>query len=281
MRVPDEAAANATLSERLKRWSRELNPPPGGAMPRRDAKPLRHLVRQEVFNQLRRRCRVRELPPLAVFPGLDRIAVPLGVIDDETGHPNHAEMTYVVAAATLRKARRIFEFGTFIGRTTLHFARMNPDARVWTLDLPREQNPWRFADRVGSYFAGTPEASRIQFLRADARTFDPAPYRQSMDFIWVDGDHAFDSVRQDTLNAFEMLAPGGAIFWHDFGPDSPELVSYIRTLTKRQPLFHLRRTSVLVHLDGIDPFEFTPHDIPFSKSTFRAPGDNATTSAIG
>jgi predicted O-methyltransferase YrrM len=271
MKRVDDAEARAALSKRFKRWSTLATAADVAAQTNpKDAKALNRWVRQEVYEELRRRCRLRPLAPLALFPGLDRISVPLSVIDDESGHPNHAEMSYVVAAAQLRCARRIFEFGTFIGRTTLHLARMNPDAQVWTLDLPREQNPWRFADRIGSYFADSTEAARIQLIRSDARNFDTAPYRQSMDFVWVDGDHSYDGVSNDTDKAFELLAPGGAIFWHDFGPDSLELVEYIRVLTERQPLFHLRGTSVLVHLDGVDPLTFTPHEVPFSKEAFRA-----------
>jgi predicted O-methyltransferase YrrM len=271
MTTDDDQVARRTLAKRFKRMGTVLT----GDRQSRDvlkageAKDLTRMVRQEVFDVLRRQCRLRELPAPALFAGLDAVEVPLGVIDDESGHANHAEMSYVIAASKLRGPRRIFEFGTFIGRTALHLARINPDAEVWTLDLPRVANPWRFADRVGTYFANAPEAGRIHFLRRDARTFDTTPYRSSMDFIWVDGDHSYEGVKNDTEKAFEMLAPGGAIFWHDFGPDSPELARYFVEFTRERPLFHIRRTSILVHLDGVDPLAFEAHAVPFSKEAFR------------
>ncbi len=270
MKSTKEDEARALLAKRLKKWSSMLAEVRGAPEPTgREAKMLSRMVREDAYLSMRRECRLRELPPLALFPGLDRVRVPLSVIDDETGHSNHAEMAYVAAAAQRRRARRLFEFGTFIGRTTLHLARMNPHAEVWTLDLPRAANPWRFADRIGTFFADTPEAERIHLLRCDARRFDTTPYRGSMDFIWVDGDHSYKGVKNDTEKAFEMLAPGGAIFWHDFGPDSLELVRYFVKFTRTHPLFHIRRTSVLVHLDGVDPLTFEPREIPFSKASFR------------
>ena len=138
-----------------------------------------------------------------------------------------------------------------------------------TLDLPTELNPWAFAPHVGSYFAGTPEAARIRQVRESSHTFDPAPYAATMDLVWVDADHGYDAVKNDTEKAFHMLAPGGSIMWHDFGPDSLNLVRFFRDFTKTRPLFRIRRTSVLLHLNGIDHQGFEPRSIPFTKALFK------------
>ena len=270
MATSDESEVPIKVAKRLARWSALLAGRRAASdFSNKELKAVDRLVREQQYDNLRRRCQLRELAPLEIFQGLEKVCVPLSAIDEESGHANHAEMHYVTAAASLRHARRIFEFGTFMGRTALHFARMNPAANVWTLDLPAEANPRRFAGHIGTYFADTPEAGRIHCLRCDARTFDPSPHRAAMDFIWVDGDHSYEGVKNDTEKAFDMLAPGGAIFWHDFGPDSLELVHYIVDLTKHRPLFHIRRTSLLVHLDGVDPLTFVPHPVPFSKTEIR------------
>lgn len=227
--------------------------------------------RRRVFEALRKASRIRELPVAAIFEGILDQAVPLSAINEETGHENHAEMLYVMAVAAHRRSTRIFEFGTFLGRTTLHLARACPTASITTLDLPADQNPWAFGPYVGSYFAGAPEAARIHQIRESSLTFDPKPFARSMDFVWVDGDHSYDVVRNDTAKAFEMLAPGGAIMWHDFGPDSEGLVRFFRDFTQETPLFRLRKTSVLLHLDGVDPMTFEPRPIPFTKALFKSP----------
>jgi predicted O-methyltransferase YrrM len=253
----------------LQRWSAHLEQTGTAALTPKDEKRVRHFVSEEAFRQARARCRVRELPLAAIFPGIERLAIPLGAINEETGHANHAEMLYVIAAAQYRHARRIFEFGTFLGRTTYHLAATHADAHVWTIDLPPEENPWPFADHVGAYFARTPEAARITRVCVDSGRFDTSPFAGSADFVWVDADHSYAGVKNDTEKAFELLAPGGMIMWHDFGHESPGLVDFFVDFTARQPLFQVRRTSVLLHIDGVDPLAFEPHPVPFTKALFK------------
>jgi hypothetical protein len=225
--------------------------------------------RRRQFETLCKQCRVRELPAAAIFNGLLSQAVPLSAINEETGHDNHAEMLYVMAIAAHLRCKRIFEFGTFLGRTTFHLASACPDADVFTLDLPTDENPWRYAPFVGAYYEGTPAAGRIHSLRVDSRQFDTTEYARQMDLVWVDADHSYDGVRNDTEKAFQLLAPGGAIMWHDFGPDSLDLARFFVEFTRTTPLFLLRKTSVLLHLDGVDPRAFVPHPIPFTKALFK------------
>jgi predicted O-methyltransferase YrrM len=229
------------------------------------------LARRQEFDRLRKQCRLRELALAAIFEGILGQAVPLSAINEETGHDNHAEMLYVIATAAHRRARMIFEFGTFLGRTTFHLAAACPDATVTTLDLPLDRNPWRFGPHIGGYYHGTPVQARIREIRMDSREFDTAPLAHTCDFVWVDGDHSYDLVRNDTTKAFELVAAGGAIMWHDFGPDSPELVRFFADFTQQRPLFRIRHTSVLLHLDGIDPLAFEPRPIPFTKALFKEP----------
>jgi predicted O-methyltransferase YrrM len=253
----------------LQRWSAHLEQAGAATLSPKDEKRVRQFVSEQAFRQARARCRLRELPLAAIFPGVERLAIPLAAINEETGHANHAEMLYVIATAQFRQARRIFEFGTFLGRTTFHLAATHPDVRVWTIDLPRDENPWPYADHVGTYFTGTPEAARITRVPVDSRRFDTTPFAATADFVWVDADHSYDGVKNDTAKAFELLAPGGVIMWHDFGHESPGLVDFFAEFTARQPLFQVRRTSVLLHVDGVDPMTFEPHRIPFTKALFK------------
>lgn len=224
---------------------------------------------ERAFKRAWKRSRLRQLSPFVIFPDLAQVAVPLGAMDPETRHPNQAEHLIVCGIAAARQARRIFEFGTYFGRTSYHLARLLPDAEVFTLDLPAEAMP-RPGPYLGAAFLGAPEAARIRQIRIDSRNLDTTPYRARFDFIWIDGDHSYEVVKSDTEKAFELLAPGGVIVWHDYAPKKPGLVTYVEELTATRPLFWLESTSLLMHIDGIDPESFDAHALPLSKALISA-----------
>lgn len=56
-------------------------------------------------------------------------------------------------------------------------------------------------------------------------------------FMFVDGDHTYEGVKQDISNYFELLAPGGVMLFHDYLP----------------PLDAENRESILFHHAGTEP----------------------------
>jgi hypothetical protein len=115
---------------------------------------------------------------------------------------------------------------------TANFTRWTPeDAQVFTIDLVRGMNgarlgpfeqevevpqhaEWaRFANHFGT-------ASKAFFITADSPRYDfdrTAP----LEFVFVDGSHEFEHVQSDSRKAYEALAPGGWLVWHDFGSKVP------------------------------------------------------------
>lgn len=67
---------------------------------------------------------------------------------------------------------------------------------------------------------------KAQFLKSDSAKFDTAPYRNSIDLVFVDGYHGYEYVKNDTEEGWEMLRLGGIIAWHDCVPDRPRIVRY-------------------------------------------------------
>lgn len=214
---------------------------------------------QEVnFALLQEKSRIREIYLNELFAGIEKVCVPIGAINEETGHVNHVDLLYVNAIARHLQCRNLFEFGTYMGRTTYHLAQATEGVIVTTLNLPPEADP-RIAPYLGIYFRGTDREPFIRQIFADSREFDTTPYRHEMDFIFVDGDHSYELVKNDTAKAFEMLAPKGVIIWHDYAAKSPGVVKFFQEFTQDQPVFRIKNTCLLVHLDGVDPLTFTPH----------------------
>ena len=53
--------------------------------------------------------------------------------------------------------------------------------------------------------------------------FDFSAYKGKMDFVFIDGDHHYESVLKDSATAFELLKDDHSIIaWHDYtnGPET-------------------------------------------------------------
>lgn len=199
-----------------------------------------------------RKSRIREIYATQLFPTLSAISIPIGVIHQESHHANHTDMVYVCGMASAVNARRIFEFGTYRGQTTCGLASVCKDAQIYTLNLPLDADP-RYAPFIGMYIARSPDRDRITQIFCDSRAFDTTPYRESMDYIFIDGDHSYEGVKNDTEKALQLLRPGGVIVWHDYAAKSPGVLEYLAEFSQQRPLFRLRKTCLAVYVDGLNP----------------------------
>jgi predicted O-methyltransferase YrrM len=216
--------------------------------------------RTVAFARVVKEAQIRELYLEEIFPQIGREQVHVGSINELTGHPNKVDLMFVCAIAKHRRASSIFEFGTYIGRTAYHLTFSSPNAHVTTLNLPPAEDP-RYGRYIGRMFKGTDRERFITQIFEDSRKFDTTPLRNSFDFVFVDGDHAYELVKNDTRKAFELLKPGGIIIWHDFAPKSEGVVQFFQKFTASRPLFRIKRTCLLMHIDGVNPATFAPHPL--------------------
>ena len=155
------------------------------------------------------RLTIEHIPGEGIYTAIDELAM-LGYITVATD-PN-----------------KIFEIGTFRGRTALNFALNSAlECQVYTLDLPLDkravQDAYNAADvkiigasLPGIDYAGKSEAAKIVQLYGNSLLFDFSPYFGQMDLVFVDGAHHYEASKSDTANALRMVRPGGVIIWHDF-----------------------------------------------------------------
>ena len=207
--------------------------------------------------------RIRNVYANELFPNLREISVPVGVIHEESGHSNHADMVYVCGIAAAVKANKIFEIGTYRGQTTVGLASVCKNAQVFTLNLPPQKDP-RYAPFIGMYIKKYSESNRIEQIFCDSTKYDTTQYRGSMDYIFIDGDHSYSGVKNDTKISLEMLKPGGVIVWHDYAWKSPGVVKFISEFSQTRPVFRLRNTCLIVYIDGCDPEKVILQDMDAS-----------------
>jgi len=130
------------------------------------------------------------------------------------------DIVALCAIAKAVKPRRVLEIGTARGRTTLLLSDNCPGAEISTYDIDAN---------AGSYFKTlNPPPDRIRLSICDVHS-DAARLRagEKFDFIFIDANHIETAVKADSELAFELLAPGGAIVWHDYA-NSEYLFGYNR-----------------------------------------------------
>ena len=206
----------------------------------------------------------RELParPLAeLFPGIREVTVdlPIGQLERPPGTLPLTELLVLCAVTRHLKPQRIFEMGTFRGASTLLLAQHAPEtAEVFTLDLPPNHAATRFTVdngditgvpfTVGEFYRGTPCERKVRQLFGDSATFDFSPYRANIGLVFVDGNHEYENVKTDSLNAFEMVAPGGAIIWDDYHPSWGAGVMRALHELRERNLYRIAGTRFVVHV---------------------------------
>jgi len=160
------------------------------------------------------------------------------------------EYTCLILLMHQAKAKNVFEFGTFKGISITQLAlNLRAEAKLYTLDLPDESlntsiaitdpEDAAIAQETGKGSLVPPELrGRIQFLKQDSATFDEAPYAGTMDFVFVDGAHNYDYVKNDSEKGWRMLRPGGIIAWHDCRIQDPGVVRYLLESNFESSLIH-------------------------------------------
>jgi predicted O-methyltransferase YrrM len=164
------------------------------------------------------------------------------------------ELMTLTACIRITKAKRMFEFGTFLGNTTLHMAtNSDPEAHIWTLDADDETlkrigllDIYRWREQFPLEFEGMLECGKITRLRGDSHIFQPE--EKNMDLVLVDADHSGKGVAIDMENALKMLNYKGCILWHDYSnPLCLENTLFLDRLSQSMRLFHIADTMLAVH----------------------------------
>lgn len=147
------------------------------------------------------------------------------------GNISALELLTIIKMIKAYNPLRLFEMGTYDGRTTLNMAANSaPEAEVITLDLPKsgsdtarlrlEVSDRKYIDKdvSGAKYRETKYESKIRQVYGDSATYDFLPLFNTMDFVFVDAAHSYEYVCNDSKIALKMLREsGGIILWHDYG----------------------------------------------------------------
>lgn len=153
----------------------------------------------------------------------------------KNGNINDYQMQCLISAVQKRSLKKLFEFGTFDGRTTLNLATFSSDdAVVFTLDLPQEKlgstvhavagdnKQYVMGRDAKRRFQDSPCKSKIFQLWDDSATFDFDNFCSAngpMDMVFVDGCHSKEYTLNDSRKAKTLVrgTSNSIIIWHDYG----------------------------------------------------------------
>lgn len=108
------------------------------------------------------------------------------------------------------KQSTLFEFGTFIGRSTKVFSQ-NFES-VASIDF-RENSDIPYDYQESGKFVKSIE--NVELIYADSLTFNFLPFAEEFDVVYVDGNHSEIGATSDFNNAVAICKKGGVIFIDD------------------------------------------------------------------
>jgi len=84
--------------------------------------------------------------------------------------------------------------------------------------------------------------SRFVLIQKDSRTLGES-FDEPCDAVFIDGDHSYDGVMNDSAIASRLLRPGGVIIWHDYGNPAVEVTTALDHLHANDwPIVHIAGT---------------------------------------
>ncbi|GLR26169.1 O-methyltransferase [Limnobacter litoralis] len=226
---------------------------------------------------------IRSIRPKVLFQLIEsrfpdqNVGFKVNIPSPDIGGMTLLESSVLVSLARLIDARSLFEFGTFMGATTLLLAENTPpDAQVVTLDLPDLSSSQLESDQSSVLTDGHANdafltrrfaaqgarcirraqasvQSKVQQVLEDSMKLDVVArgYENQFDFVFVDGGHAFSIVQQDTRNAYRMIKADAVVVWHDYRSTiHNEVTTFLDGHAVGRRIFHVANTMIAFELFG-------------------------------
>lgn len=228
---------------------------------------------------------IHEVRPKVLFKKIEdffpdtNVMFNVSIPTSDIGGMTLLESSILVTLAKLMSSTEFFEFGTYLGATSILLAvNSNEIAQVTTLDLipesvaPKAQNDneavilnndvendnylRRMFVKKGAFYidrADEVTQRKIHRIYQDSRTLNPLEHKlvDRFDFIFIDGGHDYETVRIDTLNAMEMAKEDSVIIWHDYRSKiHGDVTRFVDAFSHEHSVIHVQNTMLAFTLRG-------------------------------
>lgn len=146
---------------------------------------------------------------------------------------NMIELLGLVNLLRDRKLDHVCEIGTFKGGTLFIWCQLAaPDAQIISVDLPGGPFCGGYSERSLPFFqAFRQPGQKLDCIRGSSHDlairaeFEKTLAGAELDFLFIDGDHSYNGVKQDYEFYSPLVKRGGLIGFHDIvhRPAQPEL----------------------------------------------------------
>lgn len=199
-----------------------------------------------------------------ILPGADLAEVrmlPRLIRNHLWAMPEH-ELLTLGAITKMVHPRRIVEFGTFQGGSTLVMAaNLDGGARIVTIDLDPSQRKTHehglgtglLDFEVGCLFRGTRYEQMIEQRYSNTLHVDADDLVGGADLVFIDADHTYPFAKRDTAKALTFVRPGGWLLWHDYTwePENSECAGVTKAVNEfflqHGECFHIAKTRFAIH----------------------------------
>lgn len=136
------------------------------------------------------------------------------------------DLALLKTLASRNSMNSYFEIGTWRGESVWNVSKKIKDCTTFNLskdDIISLTSNEKYAELHGFLSKKNPS---ILHLQGNTKTFDFAALNRKYDLIFIDGDHTYEMVKNDTAKVFEHLVHDHTIVvWHDYAYN-PEQIRY-------------------------------------------------------
>jgi predicted O-methyltransferase YrrM len=164
-------------------------------------------------------------------------------VDPSKGILNESDIATLVELinSVKRDNMVIVDVGTYQGFSASLFAQETADkknVKIYTVDRyePFESAETYGNEKVAREYVEQLGFKNIEFIKMDSSKFGQTLKPESVDFIFIDADHAYEAVLADLFIYYRALKTGGVICGHDFDYKSEitdEVLTEIRRAVKQ------------------------------------------------
>jgi hypothetical protein len=203
---------------------------------------------------------------LNLFPEFEEIVEPYTFLE---GTSMVTDLAVLKKIALRIKAKNYFEIGTWRGESVANVAQVVE--KCFTLNISDEEMKNMKLDDVyiSNHRFFSKKLPNVTHLFGHSAKFDFTLFDRKMDMVFVDGDHHYHSVKNDTRIAFKLLKDEkSVIVWHDYSSDTVTIRWDVLAgildgcpPEKRDNLYHISNTLCAAYI----PEKIVSQYLPFNQ----------------